>query len=440
MKNFLVFCVLIIGQLAAQRLEIRTTNFTSSESQELTGAKFKADENRKTIENKYYNKLNELVKIELYEQPTDSSTLNLSTTEDFSYLNGKLSAKTRRLGWTEVPFRYTEKYTYNTKGLRSRVETKNFKDNVLYWHAISSYYYNEVDSVQTQVDSSSYGEKPTQWWVLTTNFKYDDKNRLVQTSGYENQKAVNEEVFRTISYQDQNERSIVISNYLYQGKVSRADTVTTTKMVNGTKKEINYFSTKKTEYYNEKGWLIEETDTAAYQHARTQYFYLPNGKLSSSIAVLDQSMSSYAHRTSYSIVADYTYDDANRLISVLNKGWFKTTHGYPNIKFFFENKAISGHQTIENIKNEPSILVYPNPATNQIHITNTLDYDCFYAIKMYNQAGGLVHEQTFINEIEESKGVCSKTIKLPNLQNGLYFLMIETGSKAQIKKNIMIQN
>jgi hypothetical protein len=76
------------------------------------------------------------------------------------------------------------------------------------------------------------------------------------------------------------------------------------------------------------------------------------------------------------------------------------------------------------IKNyEDHIMIYPNPATNLIHISGDMALEA----KIYNNIGQLILTQHNTNVINVSE-----------LQNGIYILSIESSTKQVIQKKIII--
>jgi hypothetical protein len=72
---------------------------------------------------------------------------------------------------------------------------------------------------------------------------------------------------------------------------------------------------------------------------------------------------------------------------------------------------------------ETHITIYPNPATNVIHISG----DMVLEVKMYNNIGQLILNQYNTN-----------TINVSELQNGFYILSVETTTKQITQKKLII--
>ncbi len=70
--------------------------------------------------------------------------------------------------------------------------------------------------------------------------------------------------------------------------------------------------------------------------------------------------------------------------------------------------------------NEQEILVYPNPAKEQIHIEVTRDIETDIVIELYDLAGKMIMQETFVDKTKI-------TLNLENLNTGIYTLNVRTG-------------
>ena len=74
------------------------------------------------------------------------------------------------------------------------------------------------------------------------------------------------------------------------------------------------------------------------------------------------------------------------------------------------------------------ILLYPNPAKNQINISikNTFDENIYF--KLYQLNGALIYKKNWPNEINT---YFNKQIFLPDLSKGIYFYEIKNGGSTK---------
>jgi hypothetical protein len=86
--------------------------------------------------------------------------------------------------------------------------------------------------------------------------------------------------------------------------------------------------------------------------------------------------------------------------------------------FFSKNKA-------------PEINVFPNPAGTEVQISLMLDNNSKVEINIYDKDGTMVEN---LPEEKASAGLFSKTIKLADFKNGLYFVKIRAGNKESIER------
>lgn len=86
--------------------------------------------------------------------------------------------------------------------------------------------------------------------------------------------------------------------------------------------------------------------------------------------------------------------------------------------FFGENKA-------------SEINVFPNPAGTEVQISLMLKTDSKVEINIYDKDGALVEN---LPAEKASAGLFSKTIKLTDFKNGLYFVKIKAGNEESIER------
>lgn len=96
-------------------------------------------------------------------------------------------------------------------------------------------------------------------------------------------------------------------------------------------------------------------------------------------------------------------------------------------------KSISDSLNILNTKNilsDNSVQIYPNPATDQIHINTSLPLDDTYTIKIYNAIGQIVYH---------APAVTSKNINIASYPSGIYLIYIEQSGAVSYSKRFLKQ-
>ena len=109
----------------------------------------------------------------------------------------------------------------------------------------------------------------------------------------------------------------------------------------------------------------------------------------------------------------------------INAVWGDTRDGKLNI-WFQRIKKDGSFLSIQKIASEtnPIINVYPNPATNELHITGQEILE----ITLYNQTGKMVYQTKNKNTIE------SITVNVNTLEKGMYYVKVKT------KQGIVLKN
>ncbi|MDL2241042.1 M28 family peptidase [Bacteroidales bacterium OttesenSCG-928-K22] len=97
-----------------------------------------------------------------------------------------------------------------------------------------------------------------------------------------------------------------------------------------------------------------------------------------------------------------------------------------NLKIEYESSGVS-IQTYENLKFE-DVKIYPNPSKGEVNISTGLDKE--YNIVVYNISGNKIYE---INNFRDGK------LDLSHLNNGMYFIRINTQENSVAKK-VKIEN
>ncbi len=92
--------------------------------------------------------------------------------------------------------------------------------------------------------------------------------------------------------------------------------------------------------------------------------------------------------------------------------------------------ALVGSGTCEpllanTISTNEEVILFPNPVTNQLEINCVQN---ILSVKIFDAMGRQVHESN------------RKTIQLPNLTNGLYFIEIQMMDKERYRKRILLNN
>ncbi|HYE79514.1 MAG TPA: T9SS type A sorting domain-containing protein [bacterium] len=82
---------------------------------------------------------------------------------------------------------------------------------------------------------------------------------------------------------------------------------------------------------------------------------------------------------------------------------------------------------------ERSVVVFPNPSTGILHVT-VAGYDRGTTeLRVLNVIGNVVYRET----VNESEPRFSRTIDLSNLASGLYYVKIENGAHAEMRKVVI---
>lgn len=109
----------------------------------------------------------------------------------------------------------------------------------------------------------------------------------------------------------------------------------------------------------------------------------------------------------------HLFSNQNEIMSLLD------IHRY-EASFTYINTGIT------NIEDDNSIVIYPNPATDQLFISIS-DYQNT-TMEIFNIQGQLCHTQTLQSDNTE--------INIAHLQNGLYLLKIKSQAKVEVRKFI----
>lgn len=123
----------------------------------------------------------------------------------------------------------------------------------------------------------------------------------------------------------------------------------------------------------------------------------------------------------------------------------ESIHRFPHSAYFIHGrnytpeeaaqncKSIADSLNILNTKNilsDNSIQIYPNPATDQIHINTSLPLDDTYTIKIYNAIGQIVYH---------APAVTSKNINIASYPSGIYLIYIEQSGAVTYSKRFLKQ-
>lgn len=97
------------------------------------------------------------------------------------------------------------------------------------------------------------------------------------------------------------------------------------------------------------------------------------------------------------------------------------------------NITVSPNLIIELENNPFNLMIYPNPAGNNINITYTSEKDNIFYIQILNSLGKTVLN----NKVNSNYGINKQSINLLNLSNGLYFIILTDANTYSIKKFIL---
>ncbi len=81
---------------------------------------------------------------------------------------------------------------------------------------------------------------------------------------------------------------------------------------------------------------------------------------------------------------------------------------------------------------ERSIVVFPNPSAGILHVTVT-GFEGAASLRVLNVIGNEVYRET----LSASEPRISRTIDLSNLSAGLYYVKIESGAHAEMRKVVL---
>lgn len=82
---------------------------------------------------------------------------------------------------------------------------------------------------------------------------------------------------------------------------------------------------------------------------------------------------------------------------------------------------------------ERSIVVFPNPSNGILHVTVTGFDGAGSELKVINVIGNVVYRES-LNEAEPR---FSRTVDLSNLAAGLYYIKVESGPHAEMRKVVI---
>ena len=106
---------------------------------------------------------------------------------------------------------------------------------------------------------------------------------------------------------------------------------------------------------------------------------------------------------------------------------FVAINDYGN-RFFMDNVKIDGQNilSINEIKSELNIAIYPNPTTGIFTIRTDLDN---IEIEIYSTIGRLVLKKNLLGGLH--------TINISDQPKGIYFIKIQNGTKTEQRKLII---
>lgn len=108
-------------------------------------------------------------------------------------------------------------------------------------------------------------------------------------------------------------------------------------------------------------------------------------------------------------------------------GWVKVNVGSLNSCTVKEYSLGNNYVGINEITRQNSFSISPNPAINNIYIESVFNNDDIIVSNIFDVTGKIVHETHDLK----------KAIQISNLNNGLYFIRIETKSEVVVKKIIV---
>lgn len=82
---------------------------------------------------------------------------------------------------------------------------------------------------------------------------------------------------------------------------------------------------------------------------------------------------------------------------------------------------------------ERSVVVFPNPSTGILHVTVSGFNGTSTELRVLNVIGNVVYRET----LSEAEPRFSRTIDLGNLAAGLYYVKIESGNYAEMRKVVI---
>ena len=451
-RSIFLFGILNILCSYAQKKDILKITTTFEEKDAITGLPYY--ENTKSYETKYrYWSSNNLKSRELYFfQNSDTSKIIQTSELSFVYdTKGNILVKTSFYDNSNSIVKNVEKFKYNSSGKVIRREEKSYFGNapsVWKYHTIQNYTYNTLNDIVFKLDSSLIFQEteinnPNVWQVLGQIYEYDLQNRLVKT-GYTSNLSETDYTPTLINiYKTSESNDTLISKYFYQGQSTQTDTIVRTKITDGViEKNSGMFGfTSKT--FNKNMQLIEQYKNSTYlTEERLRYTYNEKGKIEKEYYYQNDTLIGYAHKGVYEVETIYLYDKNDSLINKTATGWFKVNYsGRPFRRFNFIQKTNYEYIT-ENTSKEISaaddVILFPNPATEWVEISNTLGVECIKNVKIINEKGARVFEKNFARFYNDQiNGTCTERIQLSFLPKGVYLVVMDAGNEKYVTKRLL---
>lgn len=195
----------------------------------------------------------------------------------------------------------------------------------------------------------------------------------------------------------------------------------------------NYAKLKMPNRYGANAWWWTQNNTTVYP---SQYTILQNSAVTNIFTGVQMAYSATTDSASFGAGGLHT-----ALSLAISKGicywevWNQDILN-PNLASLLTNSTscstITGVTEAKSI-NETDYLIYPNPSTGKMVISFKKSIAKNFDVKIYNQLGSLVHNQTSLNDL-------AMPIDLSHLHTGLYFLYLSCDNQDyQCQKLILIK-
>jgi hypothetical protein len=202
---------------------------------------------------------------------------------------------------------------------------------------------------------------------------------------------------------------------------------------------------------NNKVWNIDGKDSFTFnssgqltEHGKYDYFFSSKNfgihdKLtydynSSGIIALQRKYgfeSAFSNSLIIINQSKYLYDANDLLDTMIYYDHYNTLSPYTTTIYHLKKTSVITRTQQEHSTLEADILVYPNPATDVLHVRlDNITIKEKVSMALYNMQG----QEVYVKEDKANTGYFSKEIDMRNLPKGVYFLKISGDTKQFINK------